>query len=62
MVERSNVMQVIIMNRTNLLVQQFNNATRIEYNTETNEYVITDGGGTTHAYPKSQWVLTVLFS
>jgi hypothetical protein len=61
MVERSNVMQVIIMNRTNLLVQQFNNATRIEYNAETNEYVITDGGGT-HAYPKSQWVLTVLFS
>lgn len=50
-------MAVLIMNKTNLLTQQFNNVTRIEF--DGSNYVIYDH--TTHSYPKKSWLITILF-
>jgi len=50
-------MAVLIMNKTNLLTQQFNNVTRIEF--DGSNYVIYDN--TTHSYPKKSWLITILF-
>lgn len=50
-------MAVLIMNKNNLLTQQFNNVTKIEF--DGNNYIIYDNS--THSYPKSSWLITILF-
>ena len=54
-------MSIILVNKLNFGVDQYDDVSKIEYNSSTKIYTITYGSGTVTYYDGQKWALSVLY-